>query len=514
MADNTKLIKSRLAVMENIMTNSDIQSLYLQSDMMIFAMYALNVAEGVSTQYFENIEHFDIGLYIQLPFDEWIRKISQWQAILKTPDFQLKDDEHITRFRAKRMTALVYKLCNYKTDLLPQPSIQSTTALDDTDILEPFKEGEKLTNRDIVAHLQNAIKDLNDNLVKLYRLPNGFPDEKIHTAISDYLEQARKNNHAIEKEELDYEVFCEMPGNLTIPKQLLYLRKRLKSLAKDDALSSLVITESEVVSIIGSLGGIFFTWDVFPPHDQYVGDEEDYADRELLAKLMSLVDLSDTSRFHSLDEKKVFYHLTRNGIKFKAEEEHSLQCLFALLKVMQPTIERLMSERQSKPGKLDESDVAQIQEPMSHIRSLNGLLVPALKSNKSLDDLNGYFERLFSSDVDESLKPAQRALINKLTSEESFEKTYIFAMRQLTILGFFKEPGFNTQNKKNRSEGKPLFDLLRSEDAEVRLKMDNYNSFRTHFTVKEKSGDAFDSWTLPFKLFKYVSALYKEGTYK
>ena len=499
--------------MENIMTNSDIQSLYLQSDMMIFAMYALNVAEGVSTQYFENIEHFDIGLYIQLPFDEWFRKFNQWQAILKTPDFQVNDDEHITRFRAKRMTALVYKLCNYKTDLLPQPSIQSTTSLNDADILEPFKEGEKMTNRDVVVHLQNAIKDLNDNLVKLYRLPNGFPDERIQIALTDYLNQARKNNPAIIKEELDFEVFCEMPGNLTIAKQLLYLRKRLQSLSKGGALNSLNITESEVVSITGNLGFIFFTWDVFPPHGQYVGDEEEYADRVLLAKLMSLVDLSNTSRFPSLDERKVFYHLTRNGIKFQGEEEHCLQCLFALMKVMQPVIERLISERQCKPGKLTESDVAQLQEPMSRIHALNGLLIPALKSNKSLDDLNGYFERLFSSDLDESLKPAQRALIKKLTSEESFEKTYIFALRQLTMLGFFKEPGFNAQNNKNRSEGKPLFDLLRSEDVEVCLKMENYNSFRTHFTVKEKSDDDFDSWTLPFKLFKYVSALYKEGTY-
>ena len=514
MADNTKLIKSRLAVMENIMTNSDIRSLYLQSDMMIFAMYALNVAEGVSTQYFENVERFDIGLYIQLPFDEWFLKIKEWQAILKSPDFQVRDDEHITRFRAKRMSAIVYKLCNYKTDHLPQPSIQSTTALDDTDILEPFKEGEKMTNRDVVARLQNAIKDLNDNLVKLYRLPNGFPGEKIHIALADYFEQARKHNHAIEKEELDYEVFCEMSGNLTIPKQLLYLRKRLKSLAKDNALNSLTVTESEVVSIIGNLGGGFFSWELFPPQDQYVGNEEDYADRVLLAKLMLLVDLSNTMRFPSIDERKAFYHLTRNGIKFRLKEEHSLQCLFALMQAMQPVMERLMSERKNKPGKLADSEMVQIQEPMSRICALNGLLIPALKPGKSLDDLNGYFERLFSSDIDETLKPAQRALINKLTSEESFEKTYIFALRQLTLLGFFKEPGFNEQNKKNRSEGKPLFDLLRSENAEVHLKMDNYNSFRTHFTVKEKTGDEFDSWTLPFKLFKYVSELYKEGNLK
>ena len=500
--------------MDNIMTSSDIQLLYPQSDMMIFVMYALNVAEGVSTQYFENIERFDIGLYIQLPFDEWFRKIKEWQAILKTPDFQVRDDEHITRFRAKRMSALVYKLCNYKTDHLPRPSIQSTTALDDADILEPFKEGEKLTNRDVVAHLQNAIKDLNDNLVKLYRLPNGFPDEKIHAAVADYLALARKHNHAIEKEELDYEVFCERPGNLTIAKQFLYLRKRLKSMAKEGALQSLNITEAEVASIIGSLGSIFFTWEVFPSQDQFVGNEDDYADRVLLAKLMSLVDLRNTTRFPLLDERKVFYHLTRNGIKFRGEEEHNLQCLFALLKAMQPVMERLMAERQNKPSKLAESEMAQIQEPMSRIKALNSLLVPALKPGKSLDDLNGYFERLFSSDIDESMKAAQHALINKLTSEESFEKTYIFALRQLTLLGFFKEPGFNEQNKKNRSEGKPLFDLLRSENAEVHLKMDNYNSFRTHFTVKEKTGDEFDSWTLPFKLFKYVSELYKEGNLK
>lgn len=514
MADNTKLIKSRLAVMENIMTNSDIQSLYLQSDMMIFAMYALNVAEGVSTQYFENVERFDIGLYIQLPFDEWFRKIKEWQAILKTPDFQMRDDEYITRFRAKRMTVLVYKLCNYKTDRLPQPSIHSTTALDDADILEPFREGEKMTNRDVVAHLQNAIKDLNDNLLKLYRLPNGYPDEKIHIAVTDYLGQARKNNHAIEREELDYEVFCGMPGNNTTHKQLLYLRKRLKALAEEGGLDSLCVTEAEAAGVIGSLGSIFFPWDVFPPQDQYLGTDGDYADRVLLAKLMSLVDFSDTAQFPVLDEKKVFYHLTRSGIKFKGEEEHNLQCLFALMKAMQPVMVRLLSERQSRPVKLTESDVAQIQEPMARIHSLNGLIVPVLKPGRSLDDLNGYFERLFSSDIDESLKSAQRALISKLASEESFEKAYIFILRQLTMLGFFKDPGFNTQNKKNRSEGKPLFDLLRDEDAEVHLKMDNYSSFRTYFTVKEKTGDEYDSWTQPFKLLKYVSDLYKEGNYK
>ena len=184
------------------------------------------------------------------------------------------------------------------------------------------------------------------------------------------------------------------------------------------------------------------------------------------------------------------------------------------MKAMQPVMVRLLSERQSKPVKLTESDVAQIQEPMARIHSLNGLIDPVLKPGRSLDDLNGYSERLFSSDIDESLKPAQRALISKLASEESFEKAYIFILRQLTMLGFFKDPGFNTQNKKNRSEGKPLFDLLRDEDAEVHLKMDNYSSFRTYFTVKEKTGDEYDSWTLPFKLLKYVSDLYQEGNYK
>lgn len=497
--------------MENIITNSDIQSLYLQSDMMIFAMYALNVAEGVSTQYFENVERFDIGLYIQLPFDEWFRKISHWETILKTPDFQVRDDEHITRFRAKRMTALVYKLCNYKTDRLPQPSIQSTTALDDADILEPFKEGELLTNGDVVAHLKNAVKDLNDNLLKLYRLPNIYPYEKKHTALTDYMKRARKNNLDIEREELGYEVFCGMPGNNTIPKQLLYLRKRLKTLANDEGLNNLSITEAETTCIISNLGNVFFTWELFPPKEQYLGEDGDYADRMLLAKLMSLIDFNDMAKFPSIDENKLFYHLTRNGTKFQGKEEHNFQCLLSLLKAMQPVMERLLSERQSKPGRLTENDVVRIQEPMAHIHALNGLLVPALRPNRSLDDLNGYSERLFSSDIDESLKPAQQALIKKLTSEESFEKAYIFILRQLTMLGFFKEPGFNTLNKKNRSEGKPLFDLLHREEAEVYLKMDNYSSFRTYFTVKEKTGDEFDSWTLPFKLFKYVSDLYKDG---
>lgn len=510
MADNTKLIKSRLAVMENIMTASDIQSLYLQSDMMIFAMYALNVAEGVSTQYFENEERFDIGLYTQLPFDEWFSKIKSWKQILNSSDFHVRDDERITRFRAKRMSALVYKLCNYKTDRLPMPSIHSTTELKDEDILEPFKEGEKMTNRDMVSHLKKALNDLSDNLRKLYRLPNGYPDDKIHVAVTDYLEHSSRDNERIEKEELDYEVFCETPENLTISKQLLYLRKRLNVLFSENGLQSIRLTEAEVATVMGNLEHLFFSWDIFPPKDQCLSGEEEYADRAMLARLMSLVDFSEGSKFPMLDEKKVFRHLTRNGITFQGMEEKDLQCMFALMKAMQPLMEKLLARRNSKPGKLSDRDIEQLQEPMQRIRSLNGLLVPALNANKSLDDLNGYFERLFSSDIEETMKPAQRALISKLASEDSFDKAYVFALRQLNMLGFFKNPGFNEQNKKNRSEGKPLFELLRSGEADVILKIDNYDTFRTYFTVKEKTGYDIDSWTLPFKLFKYVSDLYKQ----
>lgn len=47
--DNTQLLKARLEVLDSLFDRKTLQVLYRQSDMMIFVLEVLSVAEGVTT---------------------------------------------------------------------------------------------------------------------------------------------------------------------------------------------------------------------------------------------------------------------------------------------------------------------------------------------------------------------------------------------------------------------------------------------------------------------------------
>ena len=92
MYEETKHITARLQVLEFLMTQANLADLFRHTDILLFVMYAQNVAEGVTTQYQRMLEKLNISFYVSFPFDEWLRKIQNWKEKLAKPEFQLEHD--------------------------------------------------------------------------------------------------------------------------------------------------------------------------------------------------------------------------------------------------------------------------------------------------------------------------------------------------------------------------------------------------------------------------------------
>ena len=90
MTEETKHITARLQVLEFLMTQANLADLFRHTDILLFVMYAQNVAEGVTTQYQRMSGNLDISFYVSFPFDEWLRKIQNWKEKLNKPEFQLE----------------------------------------------------------------------------------------------------------------------------------------------------------------------------------------------------------------------------------------------------------------------------------------------------------------------------------------------------------------------------------------------------------------------------------------
>ena len=87
MTEETKHITARLQVLEFLMTQANLADLFRHTDILLFVMYAQNVAEGVTTQYQRMSGNLDISFYVSFPFDEWLRKIQNWKEKLNKPEF-------------------------------------------------------------------------------------------------------------------------------------------------------------------------------------------------------------------------------------------------------------------------------------------------------------------------------------------------------------------------------------------------------------------------------------------
>lgn len=508
--DNTKLLTARLEVLDSLLDRKTLQVLYRQSDMMIFVLEVLNVAEGVTTLYGELMDKMNVDFYIHFPFEQWLGKIEEWKEELKRPDYLAAGNEKISRYRTKRLSAMVYRLCQYKTDCLPSQSADSTTPLDDKYVLAPFLESEKMTNRDVLLQMDSALDILYDNLVKLQQLPGSCSDDVRHASVEEYLAVAKTKNRGVEKELREYGLFCESQSNCSIINQLLYLRKRLKANCGHCGISSLQLTSADAISLQNSLNAVFFPNELNPTEAQILGSADDYASMELLAKLLLFVDTSNGTAFPVLNEKTIFQHLTRCGINFSDGEEVGLQNMFALMVAMRPHFHTLLAARESKPviPSADEQD--RVKSILEKIHSYNALIQSLLAHGKSLADLNGYYDRLLTGVIDDKYLAGRRNFINKCIDERSLDKAYVITLRQVYNLHFFKPLEVNLNNKKEGSMPKALWEKLRATEEPQQISYDNESTFRKYFTYsKDKLGDDYQGWHLAFDLFDHIASMYE-----
>lgn len=506
--DNTKLLEARLEVLDSLLDRRTLQVLYRQSDMMIFVLEVLNVAEGISTLYGELMSKMNVDFYIHFPFERWLSKIDAWKAELKRPDYLVDGSEKITRYRTKRLSAMVYRLCQYNTDCLPSPSADSTTPLEDKYVLEPFLASEKMTNRDVLLQMDSALDTLYDNLVKLQQLPGSCSEEVRHTSVEEYFAGAR--NRCMENELRACSLFCESEGNRSIINQLLYLRKRLKANCGDCGIESLQLTSADANSLLNSLDAVFFPNELNPSEEQILGSVDDYASMGLLAKLLYFVYLSDNTAFPVLNENTIFQHLTRRGIYFADGEEQGLQNMFALMVAMQPVFHTQLVARESKPAVPSVDEKERVKVILDKIHNYNALIQPLLAHGKTLADLNEYYDRLLTGVIDEKYVVGRRNFISKCIDERSLDKAYVITLRQLYNLHFFKPLEVNPNNKKEGSMPKALWEKLRTTEESQRISYDNDSTFRKYFTYsKDKLGDDYQSWHLAFDLFDHIATMYQ-----
>ena len=506
--DNTKLLKARLEVLDSLLDRKSLQVLYRQSDMMIFVLEVLNVAEGVTTLYGELMSEMSVDFYVHFPFEKWLSRIDDWKAELNRPDYLVDADERITRYRTKRLSAMVYRLCQYNTDCLPTPSADSTTPLKDKYVLAPFLASEKMTNRDVLLQMDSALDTLYDNLVKLQQLPGSCSEEVRHTAVEKYLAEAK--NRCVENELRAYQIFCESDNNRSIINHLLYLRKRLKANCGDCEMGSMQLTNAEANSLMNSLNAIFFPNELNPTKEQILGTEDDYASMDMLAKLLCFIDLSDTSTFPMLNTDAIFHHLTRRGIHFAEGEEQVLRNMFALMVAMQPVFHTLLEARDAKPVVPTANEQERVKGILDRIHNYNALIQPTLAQGKTLADLNEYYDRLLTGVIEDKYEPGRSNFISKCIEGGSLDKAYVITLRQLHNLHFFKLLEVNPNNKKERSMPKALWEKLRDAEESVRISYDNYTSFSKYFTYsKDNLGDDYQSWHLAFDLFDHIAAMYQ-----
>ena len=508
--DNTKLLKARFEVLDSLLDRKTLQVLYRQSDMMIFVLEVLNVAEGVTTLYAELTGEMNADFYIHFPFEKWLAKIDAWKEDLKRPDYLVDAGENITRYRTKRLSAMVYRLCQYQTDCLPSPSADSTTPLNDKYVLAPFLASEKMTNHDVLLQMDIALDTLYDNLVKLQELPGTCSEDVRKKAVEKYLAEAKTSNRGMENEVRAYSLFCESQGNRSVINQLLYLRKRLKANSGENGISSLQLTSADTALIVGNLNTVFFASELNPAEEQVLGSEDDYASMELLTKLVYFLDLGDDAAFPVLDENVIFQHLTRCGINFADGEEKGLQNMFALMVAMQPTFHTLLAARVSKPVTLPADEQIRVEEILEKIKVYNTLIQPLLAQGKTLADLNGYYDKLLTGVIDDKYAVGRRTFISKCIEARSLDKAYVITLRQLHNLHFFKPLEVNPNNKKEGSMPKALWEKLRDTEESKQISYENLTSFRKYFTyTNDNLGDDYQGWHHAFDLFDHIATMYR-----
>lgn len=491
MYEETKHITARLQVLEFLMTQANLADLFRHTDILLFVMYAQNVAEGVTTQYKRMSEELDISFYVSFPFDEWLRKIQNWKEKLNKPEFQLEHDIAIGKGRALRLRSLMEKLCD------------RNAVTDDTAKLQyPYDKIASKPYHESIVDLEKALDSLKTNLSNLAILPLKTSKEVRGKALREYLGNASKKE-TIQTELLDYQYFCRTKRNASVIRQLLYLKQRIKSLVGKDELAGLDLSESERNELLGGLKNIFEENEINPATKHIPANAQPWATDELFAKALFFVDLSAGQHFPVLNEDNIVDFLVRKDVTLSDGEEEHIQTLLLLMTAMCKQLEGTLKERFDDTAARSVDIQQRINRVLKKVEYYNARLLPCMAYGKTVADLNELFHCWFSTKVDVSLREPQVELLKLL--EDGLDKikmeTYVHLLREAADLSLFKK-------------ATPFSDKLYEALSRVESREDEEfpiagPSFNKYFRNPDFCNE--DKWTEAAKVLKAVRKDYMEG---
>lgn len=427
MSEETKHITARLQVLEYLMTQANLADLFRHTDILLFVMYAQNVAEGVTTQYKRMSEHLDINFYVSFPFDEWMRKIQNWKEKLHKPEFHLEYDTAIGEGRGIRLRGLMEKLCDKNTEVRED-------ALE-----EPYKTIARKPYHEAIVELETALDSLKTNLSNLAMLPLKANKDFRSAALRTYLDKAAEKE-SVKAELQEYTFFCGNKRNGTLVKHIIYLKQRIQALVGKDELADLDLSENEQQELLAGLRNIFSENEIHPAPSQIPAKAQPWANDELFAKVLSFVDVNAGMRFPVLDLDSVVDFLVRKDVTLSDGEEEHIQSLLVLMESMSLQFETLLQAKQKRTANHSDELQQRIRKVLNKVETYNTRLSSCMASGKNVGDLNKLFQMWFSSELDASMKKPQESLLRLL--EDGLDnikmETYVHLLREAWTLGLLK----------------------------------------------------------------------------
>lgn len=477
MYEETKHITARLQVLEFLMTQANLADLFRHTDILLFVLYAQNVAEGVTTQYQRMSDALDISFYVSFPFDEWLRKIQNWKEKLSKPEFQLEHDIAIGEGRAVRLRTLMEKLCD------------RTAAIDEkAKLTHPYDSIARKPYHEAIVELEMALDSLKTNLSNLAILPLRTSKETRSRALRTYLDSAAQKE-SIKAELQDYVFFCSNKRNTSVIKQVLYLKQRIQALVGKDELTDLDLSESEQNELLQGLKNIFEESEINPAPKHIPAKAAPRASNELFAKALNFVNLTAGPHFPVIDEDNIVDFLVRKDITLSDGEELHLQTLFVLMEAMHHHLEETLQTRFDNTAHHSVEFQQRINRVLKRVEYFNARLLPCMERCKTVADLNDLFQRWFSTKIDVSLREPQEELLKLL--EDGLDnikmETYVHLLREAADLNFFKP---------SKPQSDKLYAALEKvqsrEDEAFPIEGSSFNKYfrNPNFQVEEKWQEA------------------------
>jgi hypothetical protein len=499
--DQTQLITGRLEHLRFLMESGKMPIFRHRSDMFLFALEAHNIARGLSSRYYRLQEDMDIRFFVRFPFDYWLGQLQQWIEQLNGAEYRVEDTDFFAEGRAKRLTIVVDRLFGYHTDQLPEDSAHGSMPLPDEEILEPFRKIMQMRSTDLVTSYRNALQEVYNYLDRLSTMPLDWTDEKRREALRLYFADASKTGqvkHAL----ADYKYFCRMPQGKSVQGQFCHLKELLASLTAHDELKGLSLSKREQEQLLSKLQKLFGKEETHPAQDQIPENAKPMAGDELLAKFLYFVNFTADRRFPVLDEDKVFNYLIRKDVVLNLEQEQNLQTLFALMGAMKEWYAPVLATR-SCSSKLGNERQERIEKVLAEVKKLNAKLTTMLDYKRTTDEIDAFFNGLFSTKWLDEYTEAQDDLL-KLFEKDRTEinlKPYVRMLRVANDALLFFKPA--------TSYGKKIYACLKDEP--IMRDVTDGETIQSYWSKQGYGVNIEDKWEEAVLLVDAVKKEYKQS---